>query len=1073
MADLIELGFRINTAPLAQTKALAEAAAQSLTGLGRAEQDTAAQAQKAADALKKQADSAKQVTDQARPMQEALGKASGTINATTAAVERLGGVLGSGVGGLGANIGVATRALGALGEMSGSLAARLLGPVAAVGALAGAWYAVNKPLSQAADNYALLEARIRNALGSQDAAKRSLDALYKTTQETGLGFQSAADSFARLARNADALGASRESILKLSETIQKLGAVSGASRGEIASGLIQLSQALASGKLNGDELRSIMENMPALAKAIADGLGISVGQIRALGAAGELTSAKVFDAILKASAKANEEFANLPDTVERANQRTADAWDRLLVLLGQKWDSSKLVRNVSSFMGSLITSANELLRPESPSANLDRLRATLSGLEEVAGSNSVGRPYTRRRIEALRAEIEREEAAGRKAAAEASAAILAEEDRIARAPITRGVELGTNEYDDFTKKRKKLLGDVESIDTALYILRGRAAMGTANDQDRALIPALTRQAQIARAELDNLVAGLDKVRRDMTDQSRADAIGGGAGGSSIVMKAIQQQREAMTKGLGGSLGDFIGAGVSEAVLRGGDQIGTLQRQTQAQITLAAAVGGTRDQVRELEIANEVANKRFEMFGKLSGQNIVDFLSRYTEALRASKVAADQMANAQARLSETMNLRRSEIKLDTVGLPYEQRRRMMELEAVEAIRKGNPELANIIRGRFGVDETASARTQIADIAYGTETNRMLSGVGMTAGEQREIELQRRIERSLLGVAPGERGALEGAMRSEAESQRTREYSAQETALQRQLRTLQERTRFMGLTSDELRVQNALLAKRTQLENDGAPQDVIDRQMAITEEIERQTIAYEKQRQRVDDLFAVVDTAAGGFKSTFVGVFEEAFKTGKINADRFFNDLAGMVAKAGAEFAYEVGVRPFVTAASNWAKSGLQQLLPGLFGGGEAPVELGGWTDSIAPQALGGAFGPGGVIPFAMGGVVTRPTLFAFGNGGRLGVMGEAGEEAIMPLKRGADGKLGVAGAGVSVIVNDYRTGGAPVGVEERTGPDGRKLISVIVRDEVKRSMRNGEMDRDMATNFGVARPVMRM
>jgi lambda family phage tail tape measure protein len=61
-----------------------------------------------------------------------------------------------------------------------------------------------------------------------------------------------------------------------------------------------------------------------------------------------------------------------------------------------------------------------------------------------------------------------------------------------------------------------------------------------------------------------------------------------------------------------------------------------------------------------------------------------------------------------------------------------------------------------------------------------------------------------------------------------------------------------------------------------------------------------------------------------------------------------------------------------------------------------------------------FAKGGVVPFASGGVVSSPTYFPMG--GQIGLMGEAGSEAILPLRRGADGSLGVAAGGASAPVN---------------------------------------------------------
>jgi phage-related minor tail protein len=72
-------------------------------------------------------------------------------------------------------------------------------------------------------------------------------------------------------------------------------------------------------------------------------------------------------------------------------------------------------------------------------------------------------------------------------------------------------------------------------------------------------------------------------------------------------------------------------------------------------------------------------------------------------------------------------------------------------------------------------------------------------------------------------------------------------------------------------------------------------------------------------------------------------------------------------------------------------------------------VGGLISNLFPAANGAAINNGNVVPFAYGGVVNSPTLFGM-SGGRTGLMGEAGPEAILPLKRGAGGKLGVEGGG---------------------------------------------------------------
>jgi phage-related minor tail protein len=107
----------------------------------------------------------------------------------------------------------------------------------------------------------------------------------------------------------------------------------------------------------------------------------------------------------------------------------------------------------------------------------------------------------------------------------------------------------------------------------------------------------------------------------------------------------------------------------------------------------------------------------------------------------------------------------------------------------------------------------------------------------------------------------------------------------------------------------------------------------------------------------------------------------------------------------------------------------------------------------PFANGGVFAQNGVVPFARGGVVSKPTLFPFANG--VGLMGEAGPEAIMPLRRGPSGRLGVeASGGVgNVVVNVDASGSAVQGDQ----PNAKALGSAIgaaVQAEIIKQKRPG-------------------
>jgi lambda family phage tail tape measure protein len=109
-----------------------------------------------------------------------------------------------------------------------------------------------------------------------------------------------------------------------------------------------------------------------------------------------------------------------------------------------------------------------------------------------------------------------------------------------------------------------------------------------------------------------------------------------------------------------------------------------------------------------------------------------------------------------------------------------------------------------------------------------------------------------------------------------------------------------------------------------------------------------------------------------------------------------------------------------------------------------------------NAKGNAFGANGIIPFAKGGIVNGPTLFPFANG--TGLMGEAGPEAIMPLQRGANGKLGVlasgGGGGVSVVVNVDASGSNVEGDAEDSKQLGRVIAAAIQQELVKQKRPGG-------------------
>jgi len=139
------------------------------------------------------------------------------------------------------------------------------------------------------------------------------------------------------------------------------------------------------------------------------------------------------------------------------------------------------------------------------------------------------------------------------------------------------------------------------------------------------------------------------------------------------------------------------------------------------------------------------------------------------------------------------------------------------------------------------------------------------------------------------------------------------------------------------------------------------------------------------------------------------------------------------------------------------------LPNLFSGFGIGRDASGWAagTTVTASAKGNVFDGGNVIPFARGGVVTRPTVFPMANGS--GLMGEAGPEAIMPLRRGANGKLGVSGGGSKVEINVINNSGAEVTQQRRKTSDGEVIDLVI--GAVKSGIGSGKLDNAMSGRYG--------
>lgn len=183
-------------------------------------------------------------------------------------------------------------------------------------------------LVQAADSAALLDARLKELLDTEQQVVYAKDRLYNAAQRLQVSYEEMTKSAARLIPAMQELGRTPEEAIKLSEILMTTAKLSGATTQEASASAQQFAQALGSGVLQGDELRSILENNQSLARELAAALKlpdsnikVTIGMLRKLGSEGKITSKVLSDALLNSYDDIMAKTDNLPKTFEGAFTR--------------------------------------------------------------------------------------------------------------------------------------------------------------------------------------------------------------------------------------------------------------------------------------------------------------------------------------------------------------------------------------------------------------------------------------------------------------------------------------------------------------------------------------------------------------------------------------------------------------------------------------------------------------------------------------------------------------------------------------------------------------------------------
>lgn len=233
----------------------------------------------------------------------------------------------------------------------------------------------------AADNMSQLNARIERLTGSAAAASQTMQSLMRISSATGGSLQDTEKLWETLSTALRDTGATNGQIIQLTETLQKIGRIGGSSSEEMANALRQFGQSISSGTVRAEEFNSILEQMPELARQIAAGMGVSIGELRQLMLDGRLTAEDALNAIQKQTGSVNAEFEKLPRTLSQANTALTNSFLSMI-------DSVNQATGASQGMVAVI---------DSLTAAIDRLAGkAISADAQISDLNSTAEMFTRR-----------------------------------------------------------------------------------------------------------------------------------------------------------------------------------------------------------------------------------------------------------------------------------------------------------------------------------------------------------------------------------------------------------------------------------------------------------------------------------------------------------------------------------------------------------------------------------------------------------------------------------------------------------------------------------------------------
>lgn len=203
-----------------------------------------------------------------------------------------------------------------------------------------------KALADTADQFATLQAKVKVAVGETGNFQEAMAGVYQVALQTNTNLDSTASLFSQLNRVGKDMGLTQQQVLDVTKTINQAIKTGGGSAQATEAALVQLTQGLSAGIIRSEELNSILEQAPGIARALSASLGVTTSELRKMAENGELSAERVVKALQDQSGAIQAEYDKFPLTISNALQRISTAWTMLIGEMDQATGASSSVAQI-------------------------------------------------------------------------------------------------------------------------------------------------------------------------------------------------------------------------------------------------------------------------------------------------------------------------------------------------------------------------------------------------------------------------------------------------------------------------------------------------------------------------------------------------------------------------------------------------------------------------------------------------------------------------------------------------------------------------------------------------------